>query len=141
MIGGGGVGIARVPVDPADRLARLDMEADRVEPDMGSSSRAAHDDLHRLQSPCRPEDQEGGRQQRDGEKAAGAAQQSAARLVHCDKPACCSAETCHRMMWAWGTSTPGWPAVEGRPARSTERPGAAGASTLEPGFRSAIGIM
>ena len=54
MVGRGRMGVARVQVDPADRLARLDAEADRIEPDMRAIGIALHPDLDRFRGERKP---------------------------------------------------------------------------------------
>jgi hypothetical protein len=39
------MGVAKIQVDPADSLAWLDMETDRIEPDMRAVGIAVHPDL------------------------------------------------------------------------------------------------
>src|SRR5215217_3059780 len=101
--------VAGVKVDPVDRLARLNVDPDRVEPDVRSVGVALHQDLHRsFARKGRTGNCE------TGEETPAELESVSAGHHHFEAATRVSSAfgTCHRMTWAWGFSTPGWPALK-----------------------------
>ena len=98
--------IARIAVRPADRLAWLDVDAERVEPDVRAVCLAPHGDLDDLSASAgrRPDDE-------GGEETPAGLDHAPARKDHWATLASSDAGTCHSTTWTCGSSTPGWPAL------------------------------
>src|SRR5690606_32503936 len=98
--------IAGIAIGPADRLAGLDMNADRIVPHMRAVTLALHGDLDRVvgQDECRSGDE-------GGEDTPTDLHHAPARQDHFATSDSSAAETCHNTTWTCGSSTPGWPAL------------------------------
>ena len=100
------MGIGLVTVNPPHRLSRCDAKTNWLEPHVGAHLSTRHDDVHGLRGECQRarEDQGGG-------NAAARSKDLTTGRSHSATFDSASAETCQRMIWACGTSTPGWPGL------------------------------
>src|SRR5262245_14427610 len=103
MIGGCRVGVAGIAIGPADGLARLDEEADGIEPHFRAVGAPLHADVNRSRGEKR-----GARK----DKPCAPSQNHAARNRHFATRASSAWGTCQSTTCACGFSTPGWPALK-----------------------------